>query len=109
MVSKEAQHVSSVTDIDFEKQDPKHGVTYEFCAGILDKTHLSNKQHAHAELLEECGFAVDIDSIESVAKYRTAVGTGGALQELFYVEVTNEMKTATGGGNQSEHERMSLV
>jgi UDP-sugar diphosphatase len=105
MISKEAQHASSIGDIDFTKQDPKFAVTYEFCAGIIDKKHLSNKEHAHAEILEECGYSVNINSIESVAKYRIGVGTDGALQELFYVEVTNEMKTNMGGGNLSEQER----
>ena len=104
MLSKEMQRVSSIHDVDFTKQDPKHAVTYEFCAGIIDKKNLSNKEHAHAELLEECGFAVDINSIESVTKYRSGVGTAGSLQELFYVEVTNEMKRTSGGGNLSEQE-----
>jgi UDP-sugar diphosphatase len=105
MICKEAQQVSSIADIDFTKQDAKYAVTYEFCAGIIDKKHLSNKEHAHAELLEECGYSVDINSMESVTKYRTGVGTAGAFQELFYVEVTNEMKKTTGGGNVSEQER----
>jgi UDP-sugar diphosphatase len=105
MISKEAQQASSITDIDFTKQDPKAAVTYEFCAGILDKKYLSNKEHIHAELLEECGYSVDINSIESVTKYRAGVGTAGSYQELFYVEVTNEMRTSLGGGNASEQER----
>ena len=104
-MSKEAQNVSSIADIDFTKQDPKYAITYEFCAGIVDKKNVSNKEHAHAELLEECGYSVDINSIEPVAKYRTGVGTGGSLQELFYVEVTKEMKINMGGGNLSEQER----
>lgn len=104
MINKEAQHVSSVADIDFTKQDPKFAITYEFCAGIVDKEGLSNKEHAHMELIEECGYSVDINSIESVTKYRTGIGIAGATQELFYVEVTNEMKVTTGGGNLSEDE-----
>lgn len=104
MLSKEAQNVSKIQQIDFNRQDPQYAITYEFCAGILDKKHLSAKEHARMELLEECGFAVDIDSIESVTSYRTGVGIAGAFQELFYVEVTNEMRTATGGGNLSEQE-----
>jgi UDP-sugar diphosphatase len=105
MMTKEAQHASSLADIDFTKHNPKSAITYEFCAGIVDKKNLSNKEHAHAEILEECGYSVDINSIESVTKYRTGVGTVGAHQELFYVEVTNEMKTNVGGGNASEGER----
>ncbi|CAF0783907.1 unnamed protein product [Adineta steineri] len=104
MISKETQNASSIDEIDFTKQDPKSAVTYEFCAGIVDKKHLSNKEHAHAEILEECGYSVDINSIESVTKYRTGVGTAGPAQELFYVEVTNEMKVNMGGGNSSEQE-----
>ena len=105
MLSKEQQGVSSIHNVDFTRQQPKLAVTYEFCAGIIDKKHLSNKEHAHAELLEECGFAVDINSIESVTSYRSGVGTAGSVQELFYVEVTNEMKRTSGGGNVSEQER----
>lgn len=105
MMTKEAQHVSSINDIDFTKHNPKSAVTYEFCAGIIDKKHLSNKEHIHAELLEECGYSVDINSIESVTRYRVGVGTAGPYQELFYVEVTNEMRTGLGGGNASEQER----
>lgn len=109
MITKETQKVSNVNEIDFSKDDPKAAVTYEFCAGILDKKHLSNKEHIHAELLEECGYTVDINTIESVTKYRTGVGTAGAYQELFYVEVTNEMKTGLGGGNISEQERRLYI
>jgi UDP-sugar diphosphatase len=108
MMGKEAQNAASVTDVDFTKQDPNAAVTYEFCAGIIDKKNLSNKEHAHAELLEECGYSVDINSIESVTKYRAGVGTAGPYQELFYVEVTNEMKTGLGGGNVSEQERKTM-
>ncbi|CAF2137250.1 unnamed protein product [Rotaria magnacalcarata] len=108
MMSKEAQNASSIANIDFTKQNPKSAITYEFCAGIIDKKHLSNKEHARVELLEECGYSVDINSIESVAKYRSGVGIAGALQELFYVEVTHEMKTNTGGGNLSELEFIAI-
>jgi len=104
MISKEAQQASSISDIDFTKQNAKYAVTYEFCAGIIDKKHLSNKEHIHAELLEECGYSVDINSIESVTKYQTGVGIAGPRQELFYVEVTNEMRIGMGGGNASEDE-----
>ncbi|CAF0906788.1 unnamed protein product [Adineta ricciae] len=108
MISKETQHASSVTEVDFSKQDPKSAITYEFCAGIIDKKHLSSKEHAHAEILEECGFEVDIDSIELVAKYRIGIGIAGPFQELFYVEVTNDMKKNNGGGNASEQEMIMV-
>lgn len=109
MITKEIQNVSTINDIDFTKGNPKAAVTYEFCAGIIDKKNLSNKEHIHAELLEECGYTVDINSIESVAKYRSGVGTAGSFQELFYVEVTNEMRTGLGGGNASEQERKLYI
>ncbi|CAF1408679.1 unnamed protein product [Adineta ricciae] len=88
--------------------NPKSAITYEFCAGIIDKKHLSSKEHAHAEILEECGFEVDIDSIELVAKYRIGIGIAGPFQELFYVEVTNDMKKNNGGGNASEQEMIMV-
>jgi Mg-chelatase subunit ChlI len=108
MLSKTAQSTRSVHDIDFTAADPQRAVTYELCAGIIDKVHLSAKEHAQIELLEECGYAVDMDSIESVANYCDGIGVAGASQSLFYVEVTDEMKKNDGGGNVSEQESESL-
>ncbi|CAF1007796.1 unnamed protein product [Didymodactylos carnosus] len=104
MFAKEHQQVSSLHDIDFSKQDPAEGITWELCAGIIDKSGKTNKEIIQIELLEECGYNVDLDTIEKVSQYRTGVGIHGGLQELFYVEVTNEMKTNMGGGNATEQE-----
>ena len=40
---------------------------------------------------------------------RNGVGTTGAWQDMFYAEVTDEMKVAAGGGNVHEGELIDVV
>ncbi|KAI8514706.1 Nudix hydrolase 14, chloroplastic, partial [Branchiostoma belcheri] len=44
------------------------GVTYELCAGIVDKD-VSLKEIAQSEILEEVGFQVPLEKIEEVTSY----------------------------------------
>lgn len=45
------------------------GITYELCAGIVDKD-TSLEQIAQAELLEECGYKVPLDKLERICSSR---------------------------------------
>ena len=47
----------------------KLGVTYELCAGIVDKD-VSSAEIAKMEVLEECGYDVPVESLEVVSTYR---------------------------------------
>lgn len=46
------------------------GVTYELCAGIVDKPGLSLEEIASEEVLEECGYEVPATSLKRVVSYR---------------------------------------
>ncbi|GCB78910.1 hypothetical protein scyTo_0018671, partial [Scyliorhinus torazame] len=46
------------------------GVTYELCAGIVDKPGLSLKEIAKEEILEECGYNVPVESLQKITSYR---------------------------------------
>lgn len=87
---------------------PSSGVTYELCAGIVDKD-IGNQRIAQAEVMEECGYQVPLESIEPVTSYRSGVGTTGALQNLYYAEVTDQMKVGAGGGVAEEGELIDVV
>lgn len=46
------------------------GVTYELCAGIVDKPHLSLEEIACQEVLEECGYEVPVSKLRRITTYR---------------------------------------
>lgn len=79
----------------------KIGMTIELCAGILDKK-CSIKQTAKEEILEECGYQVDIDNLELITSFYTSVGFAGSRQSLFFTEVNNSQKVSNGGGIDGE-------
>ena len=66
---------NSVTDgagnitIDHTKYPGSLGLTYELCAGIVDKKK-SVAEIAQEEILEECGYKVQADSLQRITGYR---------------------------------------
>ena len=85
-----------------------HGITYELCAGILDKD-ISALQTLHEEIDEECGFNVPIDQIQKITSFYTSVGFAGAHQTLFYAEISESMKIHDGGGIHDEEIELSYL
>lgn len=77
------------------------GVTVELCAGIVDKAK-PFEEIAREEVLEECGYDVPQSAIEEIMTYRSGVGASGALQKLYYCEVSDAMRTNGGGGVDDE-------
>jgi len=71
--------------------------TYELCAGLLDKD-LSLEEIAAEEVLEETGFRVEPKELQKVTSFYTSVGSSGARQHLFYVEVDESKRETSGGG-----------
>lgn len=70
------------------KELPKNtGFTIELCAGIIDKDGLSPQEIAREEIIEETGFNPPLESLEFVLSYRSAVGTSGALSQVFFCQV----------------------
>lgn len=94
--------------IDTDKFPGSLGITYELCAGLIDKD-VSPTEIAKMEIHEECGFDVPMESIEHVTSYRSGVGTTGSKQYLFYAEVTEEMRTGKGGGVLEEGEMIDVI
>ncbi|KAG7316600.1 hypothetical protein KOW79_020141 [Hemibagrus wyckioides] len=85
------------------------GVTYELCAGIVDKPHLSLEEIACQEVLEECGYEVPVSKLRRITSYRSGVGVTGAKQTMFYAEVSEENRVGEGGGQPQEGELIEVV
>jgi len=77
------------------------GFTYELCAGLCDKDK-SNIETAKEEVLEECGYDVEVERLKKITSTWASVGTNAANQEIFYVEVENKDKLNEGGGIDDE-------
>jgi len=79
----------------------KDGFTYELCAGLVDKEK-SLAQIAKEEILEECGYEVDIKDIKEITEFYTSVGFAGGKQTMFFCEVKESQKVSEGGGIDDE-------
>jgi UDP-sugar diphosphatase len=77
------------------------GFSYELCAGLVDKNK-SLKEIAKDEVLEECGYEVDVNNIKKITSYFSAVGFAGAKQTMFYTIVSDKIKISNGGGIDNE-------
>ncbi|MEA2027496.1 MAG: NUDIX hydrolase [Campylobacterota bacterium] len=77
------------------------GITLELCAGLVDKDK-SLTQIAKEEIEEECGYAVNVEHIEKITSFYTAVGHSGGQQSLYYCEVDESMRISQGGGIDTE-------
>lgn len=89
-------------------QPGKEGMTLELCAGIVDK-ELSLPEIAKEEVLEECGYEVEVSRLEHVVTCPASVGTGGTSQTIFSLEVTEKDKKGQGGGVAEEGEFIDVV
>ncbi|KAL3874811.1 hypothetical protein ACJMK2_037774 [Sinanodonta woodiana] len=107
-VQKEESQDDANQTIDTSKFPASHGITYELCAGIIDKD-MSFQETAQAEVLEECGYKVPLEKFQRITSFRAGVGTTGALQELYYVEVTDDQRVSKGGGIVEEGELIDVV
>ncbi|KAG7271873.1 hypothetical protein CRUP_036016, partial [Coryphaenoides rupestris] len=85
------------------------GVTYELCAGLVDKPQLSLEEIARQEVLEECGYDVPVAKLRRITSYRSGVGVTGAKQTMFYAEVSEADRVGAGGGRPQEGELIEVV
>ena len=79
----------------------RDGMTYELCAGIIDKD-ATDIQIAKEEVLEECGYDIPTQNLQKVSSYYTSVGISGAKQTLYYGACDDSMKVTDGGGLEEE-------
>ncbi|CAF0724693.1 unnamed protein product [Brachionus calyciflorus] len=96
-----------IGNLDWNKIHPNEGFTFELCAGICDK-NISLEETIKEEILEECGFEVNLENIHKVRAFRVGVGLLGCLHTIFYAEVDESMKVSSGGGNPNEAEFIEL-
>ncbi|OQV11997.1 putative Uridine diphosphate glucose pyrophosphatase [Hypsibius exemplaris] len=97
------------TTIDVAQHPAVAGVTYELCAGIVDK-NLPLDAIAQEEVLEETGFSVPTTQLERVTSMRSGVGIAGALQTVYFLEVTDDQREpGRGGGSAKEGELIEVV
>lgn len=82
------------------------GVSYELCAGIVDKD-LSLDQIIIEEILEETGYSVQ--NVNRVTSNYTALGFGANRQNLFYTFIDESMKKTAGGGVDEEKIELYFV
>lgn len=73
------------------------GLTYELCAGILDKAKPAAETAAE-EIEEECGFKVAPAALQRVSSHASAIGTQGAPHTIYAARVTAADAVAGGGG-----------
>lgn len=55
--------------IDTSKYPAQLGITLELCAGICDK-NVSWAQIAKEEVLEECGYNVELENLREIVRFR---------------------------------------
>ena len=77
------------------------GMTYELCAGIVDKDK-TLIEIAQEEIDEECGYECPIENIHEISSFHSSVGTNGAKQTVFFALVDDSMKKHVGGGIETE-------
>jgi UDP-sugar diphosphatase len=84
------------------------GITYELCAGIVDK-NVPLEQIAKEEVLEETGYDVPLESLQRITTFWSNIGTAGSQQTVFYCQVNETMHVGKGGGNAKEGELIDVV
>ncbi|KAF0973357.1 hypothetical protein FDP41_008564 [Naegleria fowleri] len=107
---------------------PKAKLSFELCAGLLDKHGKSPLETMQAEILEECGYYVPLRMIEPITSYYSGAAKSYSIQHLYYVEMrqvmhenSNELlpfdpvngnavkKVSNGGGLEEEGEMIEVV
>lgn len=82
-------------DLQYDIENP--GIVYEACAGLID-SELSAPVIMQNEILEELGYAVELDQIQLIRILKSSVGLSGQEALAFVVEVTEDQRVNDGGG-----------
>lgn len=82
--------------------DDNDGFTYELCAGLMDK-NLSEKQTIKEEVLEECGYEIELENIIKINSTYSNLGISGSKQSVFFAFINESMKKNSGGGVEGEN------
>ncbi|KAI6214891.1 hypothetical protein M3Y94_00321600 [Aphelenchoides besseyi] len=98
----------SLDELHVENETCSIGYTVELCAGLCDKPNLTPSEVMREEILEECGYNVNLDQLEQVCT-TVDVSASGAMQHVYFVVISEENKHNSGGGNTSEGEFIEKV
>ncbi|KAF6261216.1 hypothetical protein COO60DRAFT_1636960 [Scenedesmus sp. NREL 46B-D3] len=84
---------------------PAAGLSYELCAGILDKPGISAEQ-----ILEEFGYRVSPQQLACCAgSVISSAGITGAPQATCLAQVDESMRACAGGGTMAAKERVEAL
>lgn len=78
------------------------GYTMELCAGLADKSGKTPQEVMQEEIMEETGYNVPLESVKFISSFRGSTGTSGTLMNLYFTEVTDDQRSAQGGGVDDE-------
>ncbi|XP_018647708.1 putative udp-glucose pyrophosphatase [Schistosoma mansoni] len=123
--------IRSVTDSPVESNEidlpsSEIGETLELCAGIIDGVQTNPKLYAVQEVLEECGYKINEDSLHLINSFlmtymdftqlvllsnsSSSVGLAGTEVTLYYAEVHENQKVPNaGGGLHEEGEYIEVI
>lgn len=107
--------IRSVTDSPVESNEidlpsSEIGETLELCAGIIDGVQTNPKLYAVQEVLEECGYKINEDSLHLINSFYSSVGLAGTEVTLYYAEVHENQKVPNaGGGLHEEGEYIEVI
>ncbi len=82
------------------------GWLLELVAGMIDKSR-DAVSVAKSELMEEAGYAVEIDDLEYLCK--CYVSPGGSSEKVYLYVAYYHRKVSPGGGIDSEHEDIQVL
>lgn len=77
------------------------GFTYELCAGLMDKD-LNEENTIREEVLEECGYNIELKNLKKIVSCFSNVGISGSKQDIFFSIIDESMRVSSGGGTQDE-------
>lgn len=85
----------------------QEGIIYELCAGLVDKEGKSIEQIAKEEILEECGYDIDIKKLQKINTFFSNIGLSTSKQTLFFASISYKEKVSEGGGERDENFELS--
>lgn len=81
----------------------QEGIVYELCAGLVDKEGKSLEQIAKEEILEECGYDIDVQKLQKINSFFSNIGLSTSKQTLFFATICQEEKISEGKGDRDEN------
>lgn len=105
--SADGGNISKRND-DLESYSTGSGMTWELCAGIIDRDEAPIKI-AIEEVWEETGYKITENDIQFINVVVNETGNTGSKNYTYYAEVTDAMKEGEGGGLAEEGEIIEVV